>query len=91
VLHCSTVKSLQFCSFWMKWHISWASISLPSFEYLKHHNTDMTVKCASHITVKLLVRLKYFKSLTDNNANFYEEHDSEGWDTIEKKKKKKRM
>jgi len=35
VLHCSTVNSLQFCSFWIKCSSPWMSISLPSFEYLK--------------------------------------------------------
>jgi hypothetical protein len=49
VLHCSTVKSLQFCSFWMNWHNSLASISLPSFEYLKRNASSQdSLACPSH-------------------------------------------
>jgi len=40
VLHCSTVKSVQFCSLWINWCSSSASISLPFSEYLQQHKSE---------------------------------------------------
>jgi hypothetical protein len=75
VLHCSTVKSLQFCSFWINWCSSSASISSPFAEYLKHDKSGLSTAdrgmslTSQHnsLPIKLLSSAKYLCQHTAPN------------------------